>query len=404
MPKFHYITSTENGRIAEGDTEARNTSDLLAKLASQGLRPISIKQLRGEKSFSSPRQFFGRSITINDKIFLTKYLSIMLSVGIDLFQAINILLADFEKPSLRALLTEIRDALKRGQPLYSTFVKYPKYFSPVFVNLLKSGEASGSLAKVFGDLNENLTKEKILRGKIQGALVYPILLLTLSVGILIFLTTFALPRLAEVFTGGGFEPPTFSRIVFGVGLFINSHIWLLITIFVAGGVGLFIFSRSLTGSRILRMAMSRLPVIHQVVFQIAIQRMASTLSSLLKAGMPIIESLRITSNTVSYPPVKEALLRVSDTGIAKGLSLGESFRRESVFPFVVTNLVAISEKAGHLDEILDTLSEFYEGEIDSALKTAVSFIEPVLLLGIGAVVALIALSIIVPVYQLVGQF
>lgn len=404
MPKFHFIASSENGRITEGNEEARSTSDLLAQLASRGLRPVSIKQLRGDKAFSSPRQFFGGRITINDKIFLTKYLAIMLEVGIDLFQAINILLADFEKPALRALLTEIRDSLKRGQPLYSTFMKYPRAFSPVFINLVKSGEASGSLAKIFGNLNESLTKEKELRGKIRGALIYPILLLTLSIGILLFLTTFALPRLASVFTTGGFEPPAFSKAVFTVGLFISDYIWVLLGLGAAIIIGLWIFSKTTFGQRAMRMVLTRLPVVRKVVFRIAIEQMASTLSSLLKSGMPIIESLRITANTVTHPPVREALMRVADTGIAKGLSLGDSFRRESVFPFVVTNLVSISEKAGHLDEILETLSRFYEAEIESSIKAAVSFIEPVLLLFIGAVVATIALSIIVPVYQLVGQF
>lgn len=404
MPKFHYIASSENGHITEGNEEARSTSELLGQLATRGLRPVSVKQLRGEGSFSSPRQFFGGKITINDQIFLTKYLAIMLQVGIDLFQAINILLADFEKPALRALLTEIRDSLKRGQPLYSTFMKYPNSFSPVFINLIKSGEASGSLAKVFENLNDSLTKEKDLRGKIRGALVYPILLLTLSVGILLFLTTFALPRLATVFTTGGFDPPAFSKAVFTVGLFISDNIWLLLGGSATIIIGILIFSKSVSGKRVLRMILTRLPVIHKVVFRIAIQQFASTLSSLLRSGMPIIESIRITANTITHPPIKEALLRVADTGIAKGLSLGDSFRREAVFPFVVTNLVSISEKAGHLDEILETLSKFYEAEIESSIKAAVSFIEPVLLLFIGGVVALIALSIIVPVYQLVGQF
>lgn len=403
MAKFHYLASGQNGKVIEGNEEAGSTAELLALLASKDLKPISIRQIKGDEGVAKSKSLFGNKITIADKIFLTKYLSIMLKVGIDLFQAVNILLADFEKSTLRAFLAEIRDGLEKGQPFYSTFAKYPQYFSPVFINLVKAGETSGNLDTIFNDLTESLAKEKELRGKIKAALVYPILLMTLSVAILIFLTTFALPKLAAVFSTGGFNPPLFSKIVFGVGLFINDNLWILL----GGGmlilVSIFIFSRSSYGKKLLSHLFVRMPIIKKISYQMAIQRFATTLSSLMNAGVPIIESIRITADTVGHPQVKDALMRIADEGVSKGLSLGESFHKETVFPFVVTNLVAISEKAGHLSEILDTLGKFYENEVDAAIKGAVAFIEPVLLLFIGAVIGVIALSIIVPVYQLVGQ-
>ncbi len=401
--KFQYSASNSQSKILDGTEEANSTAELLAILASKGLRPISVKQLRGDTAVTFTRGFRGQKVTINDKIFLTKYLSIMLKVGIDLFQAINILLADFEKSALRGLLTEVRENLERGQPFFTTFAHYPEYFSPVFVNLVKAGEASGKLDSVFEQLTENLEREKDLRGKIRSALVYPILLFTMSVGILIFLTTFALPKLANVFSGGGFHPPIFSRIVFGVGLFINDHIWIILGLAVAIVVGFWLFSRSLTGRRFFANAMLHVPILKRISYNMAIQRFASTLSSLLGAGVPILESLRITADTVGHPAVHTSLMRIADEGVARGLTLGEAFRKETSFPFVVTNLIAISEKAGHLDEILGTIGKFYEGEVEGSIKGAVTFIEPVLLLFIGAVIGTIALSIIVPVYQLVGQ-
>jgi len=401
--KFHYIATAQGGKIVEGNEEATSTAQLLTILASKGLQPVSVKQLKGRDASMSSARLLGRSITINDKIFLTKYLSVMLKVGIDLFQAVNILLADFEKSTLRGLLAEVKDALERGQPFYTTFAKYPQYFSPVFINLVKSGEASGNLGQVFDNLTTTLSKEKELRGKIRAALVYPILLFSLSILILIFLTTFALPKLANVFNTGGFDPPAFSKVVFGVGLFISDYIWIIVGVLVIGIVALLIFSRSAGGKVFFSQVFNKVPVIKTIIYHLAIQRFATTLSSLLKAGVPIIEAIKITAETVGYPPMRTALIRVADEGITKGLSLGESFKRETVFPFVVTNLVAISERAGHLDEILETLGRFYETEIDTSIKTALTFIEPVLLLFIGAVIGVIALSIIVPVYQLVGQ-
>lgn len=401
--KFHYLASQPNGKVLEGNEEAAGTSELLTMLASRGLKPISIKQLKGEAAFSASGKFFGRKVTIADKMFLTKYLAIMLKVGIDLFQAINILLADFQKSTLRALLTEIRENLEKGQPLYVTFAKYPQHFSAVFINLVKAGEASGNLDDIFEKLSVTLEKEKELRGKIRGALVYPILLLILSFAILIFLTTFALPKLAAVFLGGGFNPPLFSRIVFGVGLFINQYLWYLLGGLVAIVVAVLLFGRSLTGKRFFKGLFTRLPIVKKIIYQLAIQRFAGTLSSLLNAGVPIIDALKITADAVGHPEIRDSLMRIANEGVTKGLSLGEAFRKETSFPFVVTNLVAISEKAGHLSDILETLNRFYETEIDASIKAAVTFIEPVMLLGIGAVIGLIALSIIIPVYQLVGQ-
>ena len=401
--KFHYVASNQNGALSEGNEDAASTSELLSLLASRGLKPISIKQLKGSDAITYSRGFLGRKITVSDKIFLTKYLSIMLKVGIDLFQAINILLADFEKSTLRALLAEIRDNLERGQPFYATFAHYPQFFSPVFVSLVKACEASGNRDNVFSELTENLGKEKELRNKIRGALVYPLMLFAMSIGILLFLTTFALPKLANVFTGGGFEPPLFSRMVFGVGLFINENVWIILGIALLLGIAAWTFSRSLTGKKFFFALALHTPVIKKVIYNLAIQRFATTFASLLRAGVPILEALRITADTVGHPGIQASILRIADEGVAKGLTLGEAFRKETIFPFVVTNLVAISEKAGHLDEILETLGKFYEAEIESSIKSAVAFIEPILLLFIGAVIGTIALAIIVPVYQLVGE-
>jgi len=401
--KFHYVASNQQGTIQEGNEEAAGTAELLALLASRGLKPVSVKQLHGAGAMSYGKKVRGRTITINDKIFLTKYLSIMLKVGIDLFQAINILLADFEKSTLRALLAEIKDNLERGQPFYATFERYPQYFSKVFVNLVKSGETSGNLDEVFTDLTVSLEKEKELHGKIRSALVYPAMLFAMSVGILIFLTTFALPKLANVFSGGGFDPPAFSRVVFAVGLFVNQYIWIILSVSIAAIVAIWIFSKSLTGKLFIQNAMLRLPIVKKIIYSLAIRRFATTLASLLQAGVPIIEALRITAETVGHPKVRGSLLRIANEGVSKGLTLGDAFRKETIFPFVVTNLVAISEKAGHLDEILETLGRFYDTEVEASIKNSVAFLEPVMLLFIGAVIGTIALAIIVPVYQLVGQ-
>ncbi len=401
--KFNYKAQDVTGKIVEGSAEEPNTGAVLEMMASRGLKPISITP---EKEFvKKSSSFFGGSITITDKIFLCKYLALMLKVGTDLFRAINILIANFDKKIMKSLLLEVRTNLEKGQPFYQTFAAYPQFFSPVFINLVKSGEASGSLEKVFEDLSVDLEKQHDLESRVKSALTYPVILFGLSILILFFLVTFALPRISAVFEGGGFNPPAFSRAVFAVGNFFNSNLGIIMGALIVLIAAFWIFvKKTMAGRNFVGWLLNHTPIVKTVVYKVAIQRFASTLSSLMAAGIPILDALHITADAVVSPPIKSALLRIANEGITKGLSLGEAFSREPVFPPVVTNLVAISERAGHLDEVLRTLADFYETEISSSLKTLVTFIEPTLLVMIGAVVTLIALSILVPIYQLVSQF
>ena len=399
---YYYVAVDKTGKVTEGEVDADSTNGVLRYLAGRELGPISVTPVKEVRL--GRRRLFG-GIKIADKIFLTKYLSLMLQVGTDLLSAINILIVDFDNPAMKNLLLEVRDNLVKGRPFYEAFSRYPRYFSPVFVNLVKSAEASGNLQKTFEELSVSLGEEAELRSRIRSALIYPIILLVASSVVLLFISTFALPRIANIFSQSEIKPPLFSRVVFGIGLFIDAHIIsiLIITALVVG-FSIYFFKFNLLGRRLFDRFLDFVPIIKKVRRQLAVQRFASTLSSLMKAGLPIMEAINITAATVGLEEMKLSLKRVSQEGLAKGLTIGEAFRREPVFPRVVTNLVAISEKAGHLEEVLKTLANFYATNIDSVIKSLVSFLEPVLLMIMGLVVAVIALSIIVPIYQLTAQF
>lgn len=403
--RYRYLAVGKDGARAEGAMEAPDEAAVLAALTAKGLTPLSVRRSRFLAALGAERRVLGARITLTDKIFLTRYLSLMLRVNTDLFKAINILIADFRKPAMKAILTEIRGALERGQPFYATFARHREQFSPVFVNMIKAGEASGTLERVLADLSRSLDREKAFKGKLRSALVYPAILFVLSVVIVFFLLTFALPKIAGIFEGGGIEPPLFSRVVFGVGLFLGNYIGLFLLTFGVLAVGLALVAwRTSWGRRAWQRLVYRTPLVRNFLSKISLERFASVMSSLLRSGLPITEAIETTADAVGQAELRDALQRIARQGVARGVSLGESFGREPVFPAVVRNLVAISERAGHLDEVLATLAEFYEGEIDTGLKTFIAFVEPIMLLFIGMVVGVIALSIIVPIYQLVGQF
>jgi type IV pilus assembly protein PilC len=400
---FHYTAIDPTGNTVEDDYEGDTLNDVLHVLSGKSLQPISVKEVK--RLNLGINQFFGGGITTSDKVFLTKYLSLMLRVGADLLSAVNILIADFDKPAVHNFLIEVRENLSKGKPFYEVFGKYKSTFSPTFVNLVKAAEASGNLQKTFEDLSNNLEHEAELRSHVRSAMIYPAVLFSVASGIVIFLTTFALPKVANVFTSGGIKPPWFSQIVFSVGLFIGGHI-LIIAVVLIALIAFIVWGiqKTQTGEKFMDHLLATAPFISGIARDIATQQMAATMSSLLKAGLPITQAITVAADTVSLRGYRLALLRVANEGLAKGLTIGEAFKREPVFPKSLTNLVAISEKAGHLEEVLETLAQFYGSSVDANIKALISLLEPAMLLGMGVMVGIIALSIIIPIYQLTSQF
>lgn len=400
---FHYVAADEAGKMTEGDYEADALDDVLRFLGGKQLRPVSVKPM-GQTKIGFIQGLFG-GINTSDQVFLTKYLALMLRVGTDLLSAINILILDFDKPAMRNFLLEVREDLSKGQPFYASFARHPKDFSPTVINLVKAAEASGTLQKTFEDLSVSLEKEAEIRGKVKSAMIYPIVLLCVATAILTFLVTFALPKVANVFSQSGITPPWFSQIVFTVGLFLGANIFIVLP----GGLVLvaaivWVVTKTEPGKKIFSKVLTSIPLVRTVYHEIAVQRMASTMSSLMRAGLPIVQTITIAAETVGLDSYRTALLHIANDGLTKGLTIGEAFRRETVFPKMVVNLVAISEKAGHLEEVLDTLAQFYESNIDGNIKALVSLLEPMMLLIMGVMVGVIALSIIVPIYQLTTSF
>ncbi|MGC8851940.1 MAG: type II secretion system F family protein [Minisyncoccia bacterium] len=400
---FHYLAQDPKGRIKEGNINQPNLKAALDYLASQNLKPISVKAIN--LAISKEISIFKENLTLTDKVFLTKYLSLMLKVGTDLFSAIDILIEDFESGVAKRFLLEIRSNLEQGKPFWYTFSLHPEYFNSVVTNLIKAGESSGNLENTLEQVSLDLERERDLSSKIKSALIYPILLLVASFFMIIFLVVFAIPKLAEMFMATGVKLPTYSRIVLGTGMFLNKYLAVVLPVILGVPIGLFIyFGKTTAGKKIFNEFLDKIPLTHNLLEKLALQRFSTVLAHLIKAGMPIVQAIEVTSYATGNPKYEAALLRISKEYLAKGLSIGDSFKREKIFPPVVTNLIAIGEKAGHIEEILETLSKFYESEIDVSLKTLVSLIEPVMLLVLGIIVGGIALSLIVPVYQFVSQF
>ncbi|MDD3488144.1 MAG: type II secretion system F family protein [Candidatus Pacebacteria bacterium] len=401
---FHFLAQDQKGHIREGNINQPNIEAVLEYLTAQRLKPLSVKPLILEQD-KKEIAIFKKTLSLTDKVFLTKYLALMLKVGTDLFSAIDILIQDFESGLARKFLLEIRTNLEKGEPFWKAFAQHPDYFSSVVANLIKAGESSGNLEATLEQVSVSMERDRNLQTKVKSSLVYPMALMIASFFMILFLVTFAVPKLGEMFLGTGQTIPTFTKVVLSVGMFLNRNIFLVLPIIIGIPVGLFFYFRKTTkGKELLANLLEKIPISRDLMEKMALERFASVLSSLIRAGMSIIQAIEITAGAVGHPKYESALNRIAKEHLARGLSIGDSFKKEAIFPAVVSNLLAIGEKAGHTEEILRTLSEFYETEIEGSLKTLVSMLEPLLLLFLGVVVGGIALSLIVPVYQLVGQF
>ena len=398
--RYRYIAAQPDGKMIDGEIDAGSASQVLSWMMGQGYKPISIKALTADKK--NKKQLFVSKITLADKVFLVKYLGLMLKVGTDLFRAIDILVSDLDKPALKSFLVEVRTALSQGRPFHTTFAQYPQYFSPVMVNLIKSGEKSGNLEAVLNNIAINLEKDQALHNQVKAALIYPMILVGIATFVIIFMVLFVLPRIANIFAQSGIEPPLFSRIVFSVGLFMGAHIYIIIPFVIGFGFMVrYLLFQHKTGAQLRERIIARLPIVSTMVQQLAIQQFTSTFASLLKAGIPIVEALEITASAVSSEELKNTLIRIAKEGISRGLTIGEAFRREAYFPRIVTNLITISEKAGHMEVTLETLSDFYTKEVNASVKIFVAFLEPALLLALGLIVGLIMIAIIIPITQMI---
>jgi len=219
---FHYLAQDAKGHIKEGNINQPNTQAVLEYLTTQKLKPLSVKPLmleKGRKEFF----VFKKGLNLTDKVFLTKYLALMLRVGTDLFSAIDILIQDFESGPARRFLLETRTNLEKGEPFWKTFSQHPDYFSPVVANLIKAGETSGNLETTLNQVSSNLERDRNLQTKVKSSLIYPVALMIMSLFMIIFLVTFAVPKLGEMFLSTGQAVPTYTRIVLSTGMFLNDY-------------------------------------------------------------------------------------------------------------------------------------------------------------------------------------
>jgi len=400
--RFTYIASNQKGKLTEGEMEAQNQEMVLEYLQKRDLLPVSVSKKNERQKVGLNLAFF-QKVTVLDKIMFSRNLALMIKAGVNLAEAIDIMIEDAQKPLLRKIFSHIKSELEKGGQISDALAAFPKYFPTVFISMIKAGEASGNLENTLMQMSDQLKKENALRKKVKSAMAYPAILVTMAGGVVVLLVTLVLPRVAKIFAQSNVKLPLITRALLAVSDFVTQS-WLLALIIFAFFIALiYILKKSAIGRKVLYSIMSKTPVVRELVQKVALTRFNRTLNALLKSGMPIIKALEITADSIGNAVYKKVILDMAKNEISKGVSFGMALkRRPEYFPALTTSMIVVGEKSGNLEIMLGHLADFYDEEVDGTLKSLVTILEPVLLLGVGLIIGTLALSIIMPIYQMIG--
>ena len=405
MATYTYEAYNKDNRPVQGEYEASSEQEVMEHLGKRSLTPVSVKLISKKREGKGilSIQLFARVSSI-DIMFLVRNLSTTIKAGLSIIESLDVLIRDAENKLMKKILQSVEAMVKNGKSLSSGFEEYKNVFPPIFIGMIKAGEVSGGLDKTLSELARHLSKEYSLRAKVKSALTYPIILLVASTLVVVLMLIFVLPRLTKSFAQSGVELPWITKVF----LFISNMLtwsYTLDIIVLVGVIYFFIFFRTTSiGKKFFFFVISHMPVASSLIKKIALVRFARTFGNLIGSGLSAVESLIISSQSISNRSYAHAIDNAI-LDIKNGIPISESLGKFSaLFPNLFLSLLAVGERTGTLKDILITFADFYEEEVDNALKELTSVLEPVLLLIMGLMIGAIAMSIILPIYQLVGHF
>lgn len=403
MARFTYKIQNTEGKLESGTTEAADKYALAAQFRNEGKTVISIEEAgrRRTLNFQKINEFLSR-VKLQDKIVFARNLSAMVNAGLSLSRGLEVLERQTTNPRFKAVLRELSENISSGKTLSGGMAGRPDVFPPLFVSMVKAGEESGNLADSLLIIGNQLEKSYLLKKKIKGAMIYPAVVITAMIVIAILMFIFVVPTLTDTFKSLNVELPASTRFIIGVSDFISQQGILAAILAVLAAAAFFASLRSARGKRIAEAVLLRLPVVGNLVKESNSARTARTLSSLLSAGVDIVEAISITGEVVQNSYYRSVLAK-AEANVQKGIPLSSVFiEHEDVYPALVGEMVEVGEETGKLSEMLLRVAEFYESEVDTATRDLSTIIEPVLMIVIGAGVGFFAVSMISPMYSVMS--
>jgi type IV pilus assembly protein PilC len=401
MKRFIYKAKDKTGKLVIGEVEA-STPEQAAKLVrGKGLVVISIK-VKIDSPLSLIKGLRDK-ITQQDVTTFTRQLSTMMNAGLPITEALLILRSQ-SKSSMQKVVAQILADVESGQSLSGALEQHPKVFSRTYMALIKSGEVGGVMDEVLARLADSMEKQQEFKGKVKGALIYPAIIIIGMFIVVLIMMIFVIPRLTSLYTEFNAELPLPTRILMGVsGLVIT--LWPLFLIL--GAVGAYVFKlyrATKVGRNKTDRLMFKLPIIGDLQRQVILTELTRTLSLMVGAGVSILEALNITAEVVSNSIISDALKDVAKH-VEKGFPIAFAFARHpDAFPFLLSQMIAVGEETGKMEEVLSKISHIYEIESDQRVKSLTAAIEPIVMVLLGLGVGFLVIAVILPIYNLTSQF
>lgn len=401
MKRFNYKAKDKVGRIIKGEVEASDINAAAKLIRSKGLFVISLK-LKGQPILS----IFGKKkekVTPGDVATFTRQLSTMINAGLPITEALLILRSQSKK-SLQAIIAQLLADVEAGESLSSALSKHPEIFGKTYIALVKSGEVGGVLDAVLLRLADNLEKQQEFSGKVKGALIYPIIIIVAMVVVAIVMMIFVIPKLLTLYTDMNAQLPGPTKILMSVSGFMGKY-WFIIAIILVAAFYIFrLYKSTAEGRRKIDELIFKIPIYGPLQMQVILTDLTRTLSMMVGAGVSILESLHISAEVVNNTVISDALLDAANQ-VEKGFPVAFAFSKHpEAFPFILSQMVAVGEETGKMEEILSKLSRIFEIESDEKVKGLTSAIEPIVMVILGLGVGFLVIAVILPIYSLSSAF
>ncbi|HUD09318.1 MAG TPA: type II secretion system F family protein [Patescibacteria group bacterium] len=397
--RLRYKAITKEGKVAQGLLDAKDIGETAGYLRARGLIPISI--VRIDNQFWADLPFFN-SVKNTDLVIFTRQLSSMLTSGLTLMRALEILKEQVKNQTLIEIITSIIADVSEGKTFAQAIEKYPKVFSHIYVSIIKAGEQSGLLDKVLLRLADNLEKQSKLQSTIKSALMYPAIIIIMMVAVMVIMMIFVLPQLAVLYQNLNVPLPLPTQIVVGLSNLVVAT-WPIIL----AAIAVFAFfyrrwSKTTDGRLIIDTLKLKLPIFGKLMEQSILAEFSRTLGLLVGTGTLVVDALLETAETTGNVNYRNAITAVSKQ-VEKGVSVGDALASYPLFPPLLIQLVKVGEQTGKVDETLGKASEYFEREVDGKVKTLTTAMEPFIMIVLGIAVAFLIISVITPIYSLISS-
>ncbi|MCB9073095.1 MAG: type II secretion system F family protein [Bdellovibrionaceae bacterium] len=404
MAVFSYQARSMNGTIVEGQIDAANEQEARVKIRANRLLPIKVSVgagglSAGAKSFQYKAR--ARKVKGKDLQNFTRQLSVLIAAGVPIIPSLEALSQGTKSKSLKAALYEMAQDISTGKKLGESFGRQSHVFDRFYVNMVIAGEEGGVLEGVLKRVADYIEKSVKIQGKIKGALVYPIAVLVISFLVISGLLIYVVPKFAELFNSNGMELPLLTKLVMSASEFMQKAWYIILGVIIGSVVGLRQYYATPNGRATIDSLLLRAPLFGNLIIKGGLARFTRTLSTLLGAGVPIMDAMDIASQVSGNYVLEKSLLKAKES-IAAGKSIAAPFAQEKIFPPLVVQMMSVGEATGALDQMLEKVADFFEDEVDNIVSGLTSLIEPIMIVVLGGIVAFLVLAMYMPIFQMAG--